>query len=362
MIIDSLRSGGKERRLIELLKGFTQYNDINCQLVLLSNEVHYNEVRNLNVKIYFFERRWKKDPTIYLKLYRICKIYKPHIIHSWGSMPSVYSFPIAKLLKIKFINAMITSAPENLKILSKIWIRSKLTFPSSDIILSNSNAGIKSYNAPKSKSYCIHNGFDFSRLEVLEDKNTIKAKFGINTEKVVGKVASFSDNKDYRTYISAAQMVLLKRDDVSFLAIGDGKNLEKCKIMTKLKFQDKIKFLGKQEDVESIINVFDIGVLTTNQKVHGEGISNAIMEYMALRKPVIATEGGGTKELVIDNSTGYLIKSESAEDLARKILYLLEHHETAKRMGIEGKRRIQTDFSLEKMTNSYMRLYKRLLN
>lgn len=45
MIIDSLRSGGKERRLVELLKGFTQYNDINCQLVLLSNEVHYNEVK-----------------------------------------------------------------------------------------------------------------------------------------------------------------------------------------------------------------------------------------------------------------------------------------------------------------------------
>jgi len=62
----------------------------------------------------------------------------------------------------------------------------------------------------------------------------------------------------------------------------------------------------------------------------GEGISDAVMEYMALGKPVIATDGGGTKELVIDNSTGYLIKPESAKDLARKILYLLEHHETAK--------------------------------
>ena len=60
--------------------------------------------------------------------------------------------------------------------------------------------------------------------------------------------------------------------------------------------KDKIIFLGKIANVENIINIFDIGILITNSKVHGEGVSNSIIEYMALGKPVIATRGGGTDQ------------------------------------------------------------------
>jgi len=362
MFIDSLHSGGKERRLVELIKGLKDYSDIHCELAIMSNDIHYKYVVKQDIRIHYLIRKWKKDPRIFFKLYKLCKEFKPDIIHSWGSMPSVYAFPIAKVLKIKFINAMISDAPLKLKVFSKAWTRSKITFPFSDIILSNSYAGLKSYNAPKNKSYCIHNGFYFERLKKIEDKNNIKIKFGIKTEKVVGMVGAFADRKDYKTYLLAAMKILSKRNDVSFMAIGDGENLEDCKKMVKKEYRDKIIFTGKQNDVESIVKVFDIGVLATNKEVHGEGISNSIMEYMALGKPVIVSSGGGTPEIVEHDKTGFLITPKSIEELASKIEYLLENEKVAVEMGEKGRKRIKKEFGLEKMTNSYVSLYRRLLN
>lgn len=156
---------------------------------------------------------------------------------------------------------------------------------------------------------------------MLQKKSEVRKKFNLFKEKVVGMVATFSDFKDYETFISAARMTLQKRNDVTFLAIGDGKNLEMCRKMARGSLSDKIIFLGRQRDVESIVNIFDVGVLLTNIKTHVEGISNSIMEYMALGKPVVATNGGGTPELVIDGETGYLIPQKSEESLIEKINY-----------------------------------------
>ena len=359
--IESLRAGGKERQLVELLKGLSGHKEIDCELAIMSEDIQYNAVNNLDIQEHYLIRKNKKDPRILAKLYKLCKEFKPDIIHSWGSMPSVYAVPVAKMLGIKLINGMIRdSAP--FKFFSKPCIRSKITFPFSDVILANSNAGLEAYNAPAHKSVCIYNGFDFNRIRSLHDENTVRRKFNINTEKVVGMVATFSDNKDYETYISAAKMILQKRNDVTFLAIGNGENLEKCKKMVEGVYRDKVIFPGRQEDVESIINIFDVGVLPTNIKIHGEGISNSIMEYMALGKSVVSTNSGGTKELVLHGKTGFLVKSHDPYDMSERIKQLLEDKDLSIKMGNAGRERIKRKFNLKKMTNLYVELYERLLN
>ncbi len=119
-------------------------------------------------------------------------------------------------------------------------------------------------------------------------------------------------------------------------------------------FNERIKFLGRQGNVESIINICDIGVLAT----YTEGISNAIMEFMALGKPVIATDGGGSGELIKDGETGFLVKPKSPEELASKIEYLLDNEKLAASMGEKGRARIRKEFSMEKMINSFVGLYR----
>lgn len=356
-LIDSLQSGGKERRLVDLIKKLSGVKDIDIELILFSSEIYYTKIFDVNIKVHYIIRKHKKDPSVFLKIYKICKIFNPDIIHSFNSMVSIYSFPIAKLLKIKFINAMIANAPRSIKILSKSWIRANFSFPFSDIILSNSNAGLKSYKVSGKKGYCIHNGFDFSRIENLKNKSIVRKKLGINNEQIVGMAASFSDKKDYETFIFAAAEILKKRKNTIFLAAGDGKNLNKCKKLAG-ENRNRIRFIGKRKDIEDIVNICDICVLST----YTEGISNSVMEYMALGKPVIVSDGGGTKELVINGRTGFLIPPRNIDKLVEKIDYLLENPNIASNMGKAGKQHLLEHFSLEKMVNNTLNVYNTLLH
>ena len=176
-------------------------------------------------------------------------------------------------------------------------------------------------------------------------------------------VGSMSKRKDFKTYLLAAKRILEKRIDVTFLAVGSGENYERYVSMVEDQFKDKIIFTGNQKDVESIINIFNIGVLISeNDKYWNEGISNSILEYMALGKPVIATDSGGTKEIVVNNKTGFIIQPENVDELFSKIDYLLDHTDIAQEMGENGKCRVQTEFSIDKMISAYEEIYESILS
>ena len=361
MIIDSLIKGGRERRLIELLKGLKELDSIEVELVVLSKTISYPEVFDLDIPVHIIERKPKKDPRVFYRIYRICKQFRPAMVHCWGTMSTIYAIPAAKWLGIKLINASIADAPIRLNYLDKHYFRSKLIYPFSDRIIGNSQAGLRAYDAPKDKSQCIHNGFDPNRLKTLVSADVMRKRLHLKPGKVVAMIGGFFPRKDHDSFIRAAMMILEKRSDVSFLAIGDGPNLKACKDLVPPAHQDRILFPGQLDNVESVINLLDIGVLATNSQVHGEGISNVIMEFMGLRKPVVATDGGGTPEIVQDGETGFLIPPLSPADLAEKIEFLLDNADLAKAMGEKGGRRIMENFSLQHMTDQYVALYRNLV-
>ena len=308
--VDCLVAGGKERRLVELLKGVKSKQNIEFELVVMSREIHYQQVFDLNIKIHYLIRSTKKDLSVFHKFYKICKNYKPDIVHCWDSMTAVISALACKLLKIKLVNGMVIDTPVKQNIFNKHWFRAKITFPFSSIVIGNSNAGLAAYNAPVRRSACVYNGMDLNRFEKLKEPALIRKEIFEEESGdifIAGMVAAFEDRKDYKTLIKAAISLISRNDNIRFILVGDGVNLNEIKTSVPPLILNKIIFLGKRSEVETIVNIFDIGILLTNSKVHGEGISNSIIEYMGLGKPVIATRGGGTNEVVIDNQNGYLI-------------------------------------------------------
>jgi glycosyltransferase involved in cell wall biosynthesis len=189
-------------------------------------------------------------------------------------------------------------------------------------------------------------------MEVTE----IRKELSILTKYAVVMVASFSEFKDYKTYYKAAEMVLEKRKDVTFLAIGNKTDSTESKKLINPKKIEFFRFLGKRSNIESIINALDICVLAT----FTEGISNSILEYMALQKPVIATLGGGTKEIVDESETGFLVTVSDAHALADKIDQLLNDAELRKKMGEKGQKKVREVFSIEEMIDKYVSVYRNL--
>ncbi|HVA98574.1 MAG TPA: glycosyltransferase family 4 protein, partial [Bacteroidia bacterium] len=242
-------------------------------------------------------------------------------------------------------------------------LRAKLTFPFSSIIVGNSNAGLQAYGASYKKSVCIYNGIDLTRFDRIEDPSFVMNEiFGEVSSDffIAGMVAAFEDRKDYKTLIKAAITLVTQNQNIRFILIGDGANFTEIKNKVPEQLKNKIFFLGKRSDVESIVNIFDVGILLTDTKFHGEGISNSIIEYMALSKPVIATRGGGTNEVVICNKNGYLIDPHNEEQLIEKVKMLIMQKERGKDLGSVGLLMAIEKFDLKIMANHYIEIYQKL--
>ena len=355
-LIDTLGTGGKERRLAELLKSIWLRKEIDYQLAVMSRNIHYKEVLNIGFNIEYIIRKTKWDALVFLKLYRLIRQYRPDIVHCWDSMTAVYSSPVCKLLHCKLINGMVIDTPVRQSILNKHWLRARLTFPFADMIVGNSEAGLKAYKAPQRKSTVVYPGFNFSRTENLPDKQIVKKQLGIKTGFVVGMVATFWEMKDYPTFFRAARNILSRRKDVTFIAIGSDTDSQEANNLIEKQDKNYFRLLGSRSDVEALVNIMDVCILST----FTEGTSNSILEYMALAKPVIATNGGGTREIVSDGETGFLVEPSAPAKLADKIDVLLNDNTLREKFGAAGLNRIQNVFTIDRMTSAYINIYSRL--
>lgn len=358
LCIDNLGRGGRERRIVELIKGLLAKNSLTLSLVIFSDKVDYPEIFDMDIRVHLLPRKPKKDPRIFYKFFKICKQVKPDLIHSWGDMATIYAIPAAQFLTIRLYNGSVADAPHMPNWSNTEFVRKRITSPFSYKIIGNSEEGLKQYKIPPQKAVCIPNGFDFNRTKNLTPPKEIRDELGIKSTCTVGMIGAFHPRKDYAMYLSMAKQVIDKGFDVSFLAIGEGISRRHFMDQVEEKYQGKIIFTGLRTDVESIIGALDIGVLATNPDVHGEGISNAILEFMALGKPVVATEGGGTSEIIDDLRTGFLVQPKSPECMAEKVIHLLIHPILAQQMGQRGKERIINSFNLNDMTDAYLNLYR----
>src|ERR1035437_1338638 len=361
--INGIYLGGKERRLVELMKDIKLRQQFEFELVVMNPEINYREIFDLKIKIHYLIRKTKKDITVFRKFHKICKAYKPDIVHCWDGMTAIYSIPACRLLKIKLINGMVVDTPVKPNLLNKNWLRAQIAFPFSNIIIGNSKAGLAAYNAPVKKSICIYNGMNLNRFINLKEPSLVRKEIlGDNSEDVsiAGMVAAFEIRKDYKTLIKAATTLVSLYGNLRFLLVGGGAGLEEIKNSVPVSLLNKIIFLGKRSNVESIINIFDVGILLTNSLEHGEGISNSIIEYMALGKPVIATRGGGTNEVVIEGENGYLIDPFNEDQLIEKIKMLIENKEAGLKMGKKGKELITEKFNIKIMADQYTSIYNTL--
>lgn len=363
--IGKLGAGGKERRLIELLTYLKEKGGYELMLVLTKNIIHYPYFFKLGIPYKIIEKnRAGNGVTVFFKFYQLCKQFVPHLIHTWGGMQTFYSLPSVIGQKIPLINSQISSAPPKLKRWSVSQLINRINFRFSKVILSNSQAGVDAFKPPVKKIKVIYNGMNMVRFASLPDAEKIKSRYGITTPYAVVMVANFTPNKDYNLFYKIAERVIEIREDITFVGVGGYSpddapdDTEYRRILNLSAGNPKIIFTGKINDVEAVVNACDIGVLFSP---NGEGISNAILEYMALGKPVIANAAGGTKEIVHHKKNGYLIQSETEEEIAALITGLITDQEKIGSFGKESKRIIAETFTLNKMGREFERVYKEVM-
>lgn len=349
IVSNSLQKAGKEKQIFLLTKGLDQ-RKINYKIILRKDQIEFPLDSD---KIWILNSH--KILQQIQELRSLIKKYNPDIIHSWEGYMSTITRVASIFTHCKYIDGSIRFSRKfswKNSIRFRTWIINKL----SDRTVANTRTGLQSFNFKENKkNRVVPNGFNFHEI-ASHKKNHIR-----ENKYIIGMVASFSRAKDFPTLINSAMKIIDENQHIIFKLIGDGPFLEKYKKSVPRKYRSNIIFTGKIDNPISIIQEFNIGVLLS-KKNHSEGMSNSIMEYMAMKIPVIATNTGGNTELVDDGKTGYLIDFEDEITLNNKIVFLLNNKNIAEQMGKEGYEKLKKNHQLNVYVNNWINIYKELLD
>lgn len=230
----------------------------------------------------------------------------------------------------------------------KIW-------KSASFVVANSQ-GLKDLalkSEPKKEIGVIYNGIDIEEF-VADQSKCNPEHFTIIC------VSRVTPRKGIRFLIQAFKTLSGRYDQARLLIVGDGNEKKSLEDLVQgLGIKDKVEFAGAiaHENVLAYYQRANIFVLPSLN----EGMSNVMLEALAVGLPVVATDTGGTKELLTNNVNGLVVKMKDSNDLAEKIEKLILSPELEKTMSLESRKLAQT-LSWGKVAGEYVELYRKTIN
>jgi glycosyltransferase involved in cell wall biosynthesis len=180
----------------------------------------------------------------------------------------------------------------------------------------------------------------------------------------IGLIGRISPWKGQHVFIQAAAMLRNEFPDVRFQIIGaplfsefEYESELHC-LTRELQLERQVEFTGFLRDVQSAIQQLQIVV---HASTVGEPFGQVVIEGMAAGRPVIATNGGGIPEIVVDQVTGLLVPMNDARALAEAMASLLRNPKKARAMGARGRRRVNDLFTIERSAKAVEQVYLELL-
>ena len=219
---------------------------------------------------------------------------------------------------------------------------------------------IESYGIPPERIVAIRNGMDVGRFDEEVDEVAVRAELGLAPDdRVAILIGRFAAGKGHNHAIRAAKLASGRVPDLKMILAGDGKLENDLRTEAEeLGVSDRVLFVGFRRDIPRLLAVSDVLVLPSED----ESLPLVILEAMSSRLPVIATDVGGISEAVDDGRTGILVSPRDTEGLADAIVEVLGDQERARAMGLEGRRKVEAEFSLEACTAAVFDVYDELLS
>jgi glycosyltransferase involved in cell wall biosynthesis len=191
------------------------------------------------------------------------------------------------------------------------------------------------------------------------DAGVTRAQLGLEPAgQVVVLVGRLTRQKGPDILIDAAEMVLARRTGVTFVVAGDGPLRAELEAAVRQRALGRsVRFLGYRKDVASLFAASDIVAMPSRS----EGHPVALLEALALARPVVATRVGGIEDIIVHGESGWLVPPEHPECLADALVALLDDAEMARRLGDAGRRVVQRDCAPERAARRLATVYRTVL-
>ena len=297
------------------------------------------------------------------------------IVHARSRAPAWSCFLATKITRKKFVTTFHGTYNFNnsiKKFYNSIMVRSNLIIAGSNFIFSHINKNYSRYLGAKKKLLVIFRGinvdyFDPSTTTETQEKQLLIDWQIDKSKKIILLPGRLTSWKGQESFIEALSLVNKELGYDSFYGVilgsDQGRNVYKKKI-TRLveqhRLTNQLKFI---EHCKNMPVAYKISDLIVSASIEPESFGRVAVEAQSMKKPILASDIGGSNETVENGKTGFLFEAGNPVSLSNKILEILKLDEsTLKSMGNEGRKNIIKKFNVEKMCFSTYSEYKRLLN
>ncbi len=352
LLTDDLGDGGLERQFDLLTENLPAQWD--RRVFSLEDGPFATVLRDAGVPVNVHPRASRLDAQPTIQLWQVLQRWRPDVVHSWGWMCSLAAGPACRALGIPLIDGTIRDGRP--RRMTRIKGRPGMWFAKR--IVANSQAGLNACGIRGPKGRVIWNGFDAARLTLCDARqDEAEPRFAVV---MTGRM---TPHKDYQSFIAAAE-ILAQRDAKGWLFMAVGRGSDRVRLArqaSSLTQAGALQFVDGGLEVLPTVSRCHVGVLMVEPTLHAEGCSNSIMEYMACGLPVVCSEGGGNRELVLDGVNGFVVKPGDPGALAERLEFLRDHADERLRLGLAGKQRLLQQFTVARMVAGYTSLYEEVL-
>ncbi|QIB67531.1 TIGR03088 family PEP-CTERM/XrtA system glycosyltransferase [Kineobactrum salinum] len=383
-IIYALGTGGLENGLVNIINRSPPGRYRHAIVCLSHAEDFARRVTANDVEVVELHKRPGHDPGMYWRLWRTLRRLRPAIVHT-RNLAALETQALGLLMPGcrrvhgehgRDVSDLDGSNPKYR------WLRRALRpLIHRFIAVSRDLADwlVDSVGIPAPKVTQIYNGVDHQRFTARWQAGTtgsgpatavprcwpadVPAGFAAGGDcRVIGSVGRLAAVKDQRQILRALQHIFAahpeQRAGLRCILVGDGPERRTLETeIEALQLDDCVWLAGDREDIPALLACMDIFLLPSL----GEGISNTILEAMAIGLPVVATRVGGNPELVQDGVTGRLVPVADAAALGEATVALLRDPALCEAMGRAAIERVQRDFDWERTVADYLRVYDELL-
>jgi len=355
-MIDRLSRAGTETQLLALIRTLDR-TKVRPTLVLLDGADDLSQalepadcpVIRLGVRRLFSGRA----VTAARQLRAFWREHKPDVLQTYFLDAAYFGAPLAKLCGI----------PKVLRVRNNLgyWMTArhrvlgKMVRPFVDATLTNTDAGkdalVKRDGLPPARVAVLENGVDTARFKRFLLPDTSKKLVR------VGCVANLRPVKNIDGLLRTAKAALDRFPQLAFEVAGDGEQREELeRLHAELVLGERFVLRGSVSDVAGFLRKMDIAVLPS----HSEGMSNALLEYMAAGRAVIATDVGANARLLDSGKCGLIVPPNDSAAIVEALGALLANPLRAAGYGAAARRRVDAEFSREAMRKRFESFYAEL--
>jgi L-malate glycosyltransferase len=356
---------GAEVQLATTASYLVERSDVSLSAILLNEGRLADELRQLGINVTIVDETRCGAFSVLILLTRFFKHNQIDLVHTHRYKDSVLGTLAAKLAGVPHVIRTVHGLCEPMTGWNRLKFRAYdvldkvvlLGFADLVIAVSKRMAETLRHSGYRPTMVThIHNGIDLRRVIARRRPEDVKRELGIDARTLlIGTVGRLSPVKGHAGFLGAARLILEQQPGARFLIVGGGPlEHELIASASRLQLDRACLFVGARADVYDLISAMDIFVLPSLD----EGIPMAVLEAMALGKPVVATSVGGLPEVVQHRVTGLLVAPGDERALADACLELARDREWAQSIGAQARRVVNDEFSHEQNGRALIDAYR----